>query len=135
MDKLKELETRLDDLEQRISILENNKQQQPQDNIFPEFSEIIIKNIEKIPTKKLVILSLKNSPSQSIKSIEENLLNIGWVKDSFFTKNFGSALINKGLVQPEGRSSGRKKTYSLTARGNLHAKELLKKLENKFSSK
>ena len=122
MDKLKELETRLDNLEQRISILENNKQQQSQDNISSEFSEIIIKNIEKIPTKNLAILSLKNSPSQSIKSIEENLLNIGWVKDSFFLKNFGSALINKGLVQPEGRSSGKKKHIHLQLKGTFMPK-------------
>ena len=109
MDKLKELETRLDDLEQRMLILENNKQQQPQDNISPEFSETIIKNIEKISTKKLATLSLKNSPSQSIKNIEENLLKIGWVKDSFFNKNFTTELINKGLVQPEGKDSRGKK--------------------------
>jgi len=134
MDKLKELETRLDDLERRMLILENNKQQS-QDDIPSEFSEIIIKNIEKIPTKNLVILLLKNSSSQSTKNIEENLLKIGWVKDSFFDKNFGTSLINKGLVQPEGKDSRGKKTYSLTSKGYIHAKELLKKLVTQFSSK
>ncbi len=133
MFKKDDLEKRLDELEQRVTILEDNNIQKPLNHSVSELPKIIIKNIDKIPTKTLVILSLKISPSQSIMQLELSLQKIGWVKDTFFTKNFATTLISKGVAQPDGKDSKNKNTYSLSDKGHILAEELEKTLQKKFS--
>jgi hypothetical protein len=129
MSEIDDLKKRLTALETRVSILEQCPKT-PSSTAPSKFPPNLIKNIDKIPTKKLVLILLKIQPNQSIPELTENLLKMGWIKDTFFQKNFGTSLINKGLIQKSGSDKSSKDRFSLTSRGELSGEELISKLDS-----
>ena len=135
-EKIESLENRVNKLEEEIKSLRKSKGTQSNvlGNSGPivEIPKNIIKNIEKIPTKDLVLISLRINPSQTINDLEIKIKQIGWIADTFFKKHFGTVLVNKGLVQPFGTNADGKKTFSLTMKGEIIADKTLEDLSSKF---
>jgi len=127
MDKIDILENRLSALENRVSQLEQSFESTPPVQSITEFPQNLIKKIDKIPTKNLVLILLKLSPNQSISEMTKKLLKIGWIEDTFFQKNFATSLVNKGLIQKSGSDESNKDRFNLTERGKLVADELFSK--------
>lgn len=127
-DTVKKIEERLLNLEQKISNLEKLNSSTSKSRMR-EIPNNVIKKIDKISTRHLIIILLSVKPNQSFKELQEMLLKIGWIKDTFFEKNFSSSLIKKGLVQASGKDSERKESYSLTMKGELEAEKILDKFK------
>lgn len=128
--KIKNLQDQISKLVNRVSKLEKSSETPTQHSSLTEFPQILIKKIDKTSTKNLVLILLKIQPNQSIPEMTEKLLKIGWIKDTFFQKNFGSSLVNKGLIQKSGSDKSNKDRFSVTERGKLIADDLLSKLES-----
>lgn len=126
--KIKNLEDQISKLTHRVSKLEKSSEIPTQNSSLTEFPQILIKKIDKISTKNLVLILLKIHPNQSIPEMIKKLLKIGWIKDTFFQKNFGTTLVNKGLIQKSGSDELKKDRFSLTERGKLVADDLFSKL-------
>ena len=129
--KIDDLEKKIIDLETRVAALEALGLSSFPSNELTVFPKEIISKIDKISTKNLVLISLKINLTQSINELKTNLLKIGWVKDAFFKKNFGTTLINKGLVCKIENDRSKKDCFCLTERGNILADELFIKLTKK----
>lgn len=123
------LEKELESLLSKISV--NNFNHTDPSNEIPRN---IIKNIEHIPTRDLVLMLLRMNPNQTINQLEIHLKKIGWIKDSFFKKNFGTALTKKGLIQPSEKNTGKKDIFALTLKGEFIADNILERLNNKFKN-
>ena len=124
--KIDDLEKKIFELETRVTQLEKleSSSTSPKLSGFPK--ELISK-LDKIPTKNLILLSLKINSPQSITNLKTNLSKIGWIEDTFFKKNFGTALGKKGLIRKIDDETI-KDAYGLTARGIIIADELFSKL-------
>lgn len=132
-EKIESLENRVSKLEEEINSLKKSKLNIPDNSgLIVEIPKNVIKNIEKIPTKNLVLISLRINSNQTINDLEIKLKKIGWIEDTFFEKHFGTSLISKGLVQPSGKNANGKKTFSLTTKGEIIADKTLEDLSNKF---
>ena len=125
-----DLEVRVDELEKRVSKLEISSETPIEPSSITAFPPALIKKIDKISSKNLVLILLKIQPDQSISEMTEKLLKIGWIKDTFFQKNFGTSLVNKGLIQKSGSDESNKDQFSLTERGKLVADDLLSELDS-----
>jgi len=126
--KVENLEAELKKITEKVSALEKRLKQSSSVKQF-ELSTNVIKKIDKIPTKDLILVLLKMSVNQSINDLKQNLLKLGWIEDTFFKKNFSASLIKKGLISKTGTDAKKKDQYSLTLKGEILSKELLQKLE------
>ena len=129
MTNIDELEKQLLNLEERVSTLEK-KGQSIKVTEIDGFPQNVIQKIEKIPTRQLTLISLKINHPQSIEDLQKNLLKLGWVRDTFFEKNFASTLVNKGLIQQTEVNAKNKSLYSLTMKGDQEAEKILRKYQN-----
>ncbi|MCV0392812.1 MAG: hypothetical protein K5790_05890 [Nitrosopumilus sp.] len=130
MDKIDILENRISELENRVTELEKIPETHTGLNTVTEFPKDLIKKIDKTPTKNLVLILLKIEPNQSISEMTKKLLDLGWMQDTFFKKNFGTSLANKGLIRKSGNDESKKDRFSLTDKGKIIADELFLKYQS-----
>ncbi|NOJ27743.1 MAG: hypothetical protein DA330_07020 [Nitrososphaera sp.] len=116
-----EFEKRLADLEKRVSILEQNKNNQRQAN----FLQDIITKIDEIGTQDLVILALKEKPNSTKSEIKNILSDWGKSYGNWFEGgNFGGRLIKKGLVKKADKNEKGEDRFLLTKKGEKRADDL-----------
>lgn len=109
-----EFEKRLADLEKRVSILEQNKNNQRPAN----FSQDIITKIDEIGTQDLVILVLKEKPNSTKSEIKNILSDWGKSYGNWFEGgNFSGRLIKKGLVKKADKNEKGEDRFLLTKKG------------------
>ena len=130
----KEIENKFRELEQRIEKLEDKTKNLSTDNLNSSlFSNELIKRIatkiDQIPTKELVIISLKILPNQTTSSLQENLKKWGCAEDTFFLKNFSTVLFKNGIIQKSGKDEHKAILYSLTAKGEFEYEKIIQKRE------
>lgn len=123
-----EIENKLKDLEARISTLEAMKAiPTVSNNGFNTIRRQIAEQITGFSTKELVMLSLYFEPVQTFSSIKQMIIGWGWTRDTFFEKNFGTTLVNKGLVQKVHNENEKEDQYTLTETGRIEVERMCKK--------
>jgi hypothetical protein len=117
-----EFEKRLADLEKRVSILEQNINNQRPAN----FLQDIITKIDEIGTQDLVILALKEKPNSTKSEIKNTLSDWGKSYGNWFEGgNFSGRLIKKGLVKKADKNEKGEDRFLLTKKGEKRADDLL----------
>ena len=96
---------------------------------------VLMKNITKIKTQHLVIISLKMRKKQTKDEIQKTLKDWGKIFNEWFRGgNFNNRLINANIVRSLNDKSNKKKSYELTQQGNMRADELIEEITNDFKS-
>jgi len=128
-----ELEDKIKKLEERILRLENKSLKIEPFKIeeVNDLARKIAEKIDKISTKDLVLIALHLKSKLTIAEIKNIITMWGWSPDTFFEKNFGTNLINVGLVQKNHDGADKKDYCLLTEKGKIIVEEILKKYELK----
>ena len=133
MDKIVELERKIDNLEKRVKDLENIKLKIPT-KTSTKLQKLIAETILKLKPQDLVILILFSTTKQTKDEIKTKFKSLGATKKMlnwFNGGNFSQRLINTGIILEDGENKDKKSMYSLTeGKGNQIAVEIIKKLES-----
>ena len=114
MERLDELEKRINSLEKRVVELENNKERDSPE--ITNLEKLIIEKISSVKSQEIVILILYLKPKQTKKQIMSTLQKFGATKKMlnwFNGGNFKQRLVNAGIVY-EIKEENKDVTYSLT---------------------
>ncbi|MDH3764578.1 MAG: hypothetical protein OER82_02055 [Nitrosopumilus sp.] len=128
MDKLKELETRITDLEKRFDELEKDKIQVQG---FSKVEEKLFEITDDIMPQDLVVIALRLNGNLSRTEIKKtiqdwgcNKKTIGWFKGG----NFKQRLIDQGIIISTDKDEKNKDIFSLTKiKGIKKSNEIFKK--------
>ena len=122
-------EERISSLEKRVEILEKTISVTGirQNKLGKNFEQILIKQIDSIPTQHLVVISLMVHNEQTKKEIEETLRDWGKNYRSWFGGgNFNNRLI-KTLIVKQSEQKNKIPTYTLTKKGKIEAEKIINK--------
>ena len=122
-------EERISSLEKRVEILEKTISVTGirQNKLGKNLEQILIKQIDSIPTPHLVVISLMIHNEQTKKEIEETLRDWGKNYRSWFNGgNFNNRLI-KTLIVKQSEQKNKISTYTLTKKGKIKAEEIINK--------
>lgn len=131
----RDIVTRLESLERRISILEDKISHGDSFTLPVSKSSIeeenIVSKIDSIGTQTLVVIALKLFPGMSKLMVMEKLTDWGktfgiWFKGG----NLNNRLIKKGIVKVDRTERGEDAKYYLTKKGELMANSLLEKVKS-----
>lgn len=128
MDKLKELETRITNLEKRFDKLEKNGIQVQR---FSKVEEKLFEIIDNVMPQDLVVIVLRLNGNLSRTEIKKNIQGwgcnkktIGWFKGG----NFKQRLIDQGIIISTNKDEKDKDVFSLTKiKGIKKSNEIFKK--------
>ena|SRR3989442_936147 len=123
-----EIENKIRELDERVARLETRR---VESTLTIGTSENIVRRVaqqvDKLSTRDLVLLALYVKPHQTVSCIKQMINGWGWSPDTFFEKNFGTALINNGLVQKIHDDADKKDYCLLTEKGKIEVEDILKK--------
>jgi hypothetical protein len=124
-----ELESRISDIERRLSKLEaaliGTQSVTPRSN---DLEAKLVENAEKLKTQEMIIISLKIHGKQTKEQIKTTLQDWGKVYGNWFEGgNFNGRLVKKNIVKKEDKNEKNEESFSLTKRGDMLADELIAK--------
>jgi hypothetical protein len=125
-----ELESRISDIERRLSKLEAALQGTGSTALQSSALEAkLVQNAEKLKTQEMIIVSLKLNGKQSKEQIKKTLQDWGKVYGNWFEGgNFNGRLVKKNIVKKEeAKNEKNEDLFSLTKRGEMMAEELIAK--------
>jgi hypothetical protein len=125
-----ELESRISDIERRLSKLEAALQGTRSTALQSSDLEAkLVQNAEKLKTQEMIIVSLKLNGKQSKEQIKKTLQDWGKVYGNWFEGgNFNGRLVKKNIVKKEeAKNEKNEDLFSLTKRGEMMAEELIAK--------
>jgi hypothetical protein len=125
-----ELESRISDIERRLSKLEAALQGTRSTALQSSALEAkLVQNAEKLKTQEMIIVSLKLNGKQSKEQIKKTLQDWGKVYGNWFEGgNFNGRLVKKNIVKKEeAKNEKNEDLFSLTKRGEMMAEELIAK--------
>ena len=121
--KIQDIENRLSNLE-NVIFHTNNRY-----SVSNVLDKLIVKNIDKLKTQHLVIISLKINDKQTKDEIKATLQDWGKTYKTWFSGgNFNNRLVKTNIVKLHGRDSEENNVYSLTKKGEQVAQDLITKL-------
>jgi len=132
MDKIKELEKRIEDLEVIVKSLLKDNKTEPLNQNTSKLQKVMTDKIFKVKPIDLVILILYSKSKQSKDEMKTKFKALGATKKTlnwFNGGNFKQRLVNTGIIfEEEGNG---KKVYSLTeGKGTQKALELIENFES-----
>jgi methionine salvage enolase-phosphatase E1 len=125
------LESRMGDIERRLSKLEEilQEERQSQTTISKELEQRLVENADKMNTQEMIIISLRVNGKQTKEEIKKMLQDWGKVYGNWFDGgNFNGRLVRKNIVKKEGKNDKNEDLFSLTKRGEMLADELIIKV-------
>ena len=125
------LESRIGDIERRLSKLEEILQgeRQSQITISNELEQRLVENADKMNTQEMIIISLRVNGKQTKEEVKRMLQDWGKVYGNWFDGgNFNGRLVRKNIVKKEGKNEMNEDLFSLTKRGEMLADELITKV-------
>lgn len=122
-----ELESRIHDLEQRLSKLEASLGGSQRQAARSDDLEVkLVENADKINTQEMIIISLKRHGRQTKGEIKITLQDWGKVYGNWFEGgNFNGRLVKKNIVKKDDKNENDEDYFSLTKRGEMLAEELI----------
>jgi hypothetical protein len=124
-----ELESRISDIERRLSKLEAALI--GTQSVTPRYNDLeakLVENAEKLKTQEMIIISLKIHGKQTKEQIKTTLQDWGKVYGNWFEGgNFNGRLVKKNIVKKEDKNEKNEESFSLTKRGDMLADELIAK--------
>jgi hypothetical protein len=124
-----ELESRISDIERRLSKLEAALI--GTQSVTPRYNDLeakLVENAEKLKTQEMIIISLKIHGKQTKEQIKATLQDWGKVYGNWFEGgNFNGRLVKKNIVKKEDKNEKNEESFSLTKRGDMLADELIAK--------
>ncbi|MEW5839650.1 hypothetical protein [Nitrososphaera sp.] len=133
-----DFEARLQDLEKRVALLEQQRQaggsgtggRTSSSSSAADADQLIAKNVDGIGTQDLILVALWTKKPQMTKAeIRAVLQDWGKAFGSWFEGgNFSGRLVRAGLVKKDGEREG-EDLFALTKKGEVSAQEILDNLK------
>lgn len=134
MDKIKELEKRIEDLEEMMKSLLKDNKAEPLNQNTSKLQKIMTEKISKVKPLDLVILVLHSNSKQSRDEMKIKFKSLGATKKMlnwFNGGNFKQRLIDTGIIFVDGKNDDDKTTYSLTeGKGKQKVLEMIENFES-----
>jgi hypothetical protein len=125
---LSDLEKTVQDLEKRISRLEQAVYGKKERSPAAGFEQALVEKIDEIGTQDLILLALLQKPKQTKAELRAVLADWGKAFGSWFEGgNFSGRLVKAGLVKKDGENEKGEDIFALTKKGEMEADALAKK--------